>query len=224
MSPPPLQPRPSPASEPLGFLSDVHGNLVALNAVLDELKRREVRHVFVAGDLLLGGDAPLEVWRRLQQIGARCVCGPSDLALARVDPQLLKPEDDAETEKLATFVDTQRAVGQLVLKQLAQLPRELRIPMMDGSELLLVHGSPKDSFESISHAMDETELRVMLDDDPADLVVCGGTHVPFQRMVDDVQIINVGSVGDAPEGHNAHYTIVAPQMVGAQVIQAYVEY
>jgi predicted phosphodiesterase len=208
----------------MGFLSDVHGNLPALEAVLEELTRRNVRQVFVAGDLLLGGDAPLEVWRRLQQIGARCVSGPSDIALARVDPRQLKPHDEAEAAKLRAFVDTQKALGELVLKRLALLPRELRVPMIDGSELLLVHGSPKDAFESINHSMDEEELRMMLNDDPADVVVCGGTHVPFQRFVDEVQIINVGSVGSAPEGRNAHYTIVFPQMLGTQFDQAHVEY
>lgn len=208
----------------MGFLSDVHGNLEALDAVLEELKRRDVKHIFVAGDLLLGGDAPLEVWRRLQQVGAQCVCGPSDLALARVDPQRLHPSDEAEAEKLTAFVNTQKALGELVQKRLAQLPRQLRLPMIDGGELLLVHGSPKDAFESISHAMDEEELRVMLDDDPADVIVCGGTHVPFQRLVDEVQIINVGSVGHAPEGRYAHYTIVYPDMTGAHFDQAHVEY
>src|ERR1700749_4462112 len=103
MSPPPENPssRPAPASEPMGFLSDVHGNLKALEAVLDELKRRSVRDVFIAGDLLLGGEEePLAVGRKIQGWGARGVCGPGDLALARVDPQALKPQDDDEKEKV----------------------------------------------------------------------------------------------------------------------------
>jgi predicted phosphodiesterase len=214
----------TPASEPMAFLSDVHGNLPALEAVLDELNRRAVRNVFVAGDLLLGGDSPMEVWVRLQQVGARCACGPSDVALARVDPRSLHPQDEAEKEKVHAFVATQKALGEIVLKRLAQLPRELRIPLIDGGELLMVHGSPKDPFESISHAMDLDELRLMLADDPADVVVCGGTHVAFQRVVDEVQVINVGSVGSAPEGRFAHYTVVFPHMQGAQFDQSFVEY
>jgi len=106
----------------MGFVSDVHGNLEALEAVLAELSRHDAKSVFVAGDLLLGGSEPLAVWRKLQAISARCVCGPSDLALARVDPRTLKPQDDAEREKVQTFVDTQRALGELVQKQLGQLP------------------------------------------------------------------------------------------------------
>lgn len=225
MNPPPDKPsRPAPASEPMGFLSDVHGNLPALEAVLAELKRRGVRDVFIAGDLLLGGDEPLAVWRKIQSSGAHCVCGPSDVALARVDPQALKPQDDAEKEKVRSFVATQRALGELVLKQLSQLPRQLRVPMIDGGELLLVHGSPKDAFEPIGHELDDEELRAMLEDDPADIVVCGGTHVPYARRLEEVQIINVGSVGSAPEGRFAHYAIVFPRLEGTYVEQDYVEY
>ena len=93
-----------------------------------------------------------------------------------------------------------------------------------GRELLVVHGSPKDPFEAISHDMEEEELRAMLADDPADIVVCGGTHVPFARVIDEVQLINVGSVGSAPEGRYAHYTIISPQAAGATFEQSFVEY
>jgi predicted phosphodiesterase len=208
----------------MGFISDVHGNLPALDAVLGELQRHLARDIFVAGDLLLGGDEPLAVWRKLQSIGARCVCGPSDLALARVDSGSLRPSDDAERAKVQAFTDTQRALGELVKKQLAQLPRQLRIPMIDGSELLLVHGSPKDAFEPMGHELDDEELSAMLEDDPADVIVCGGTHVPFARRIGDVQIINVGSVGAAPEGRFAHYAVVFPSASGSHFEQGFVEY
>lgn len=208
----------------MGFISDIHGNLPALEAVLDELARRQARDIFVAGDLLLGGDEPLEVWRKLQSIGARCVCGPSDLALASVDAAGLKPHDDQEREKVEVFKRTQTSLGELVKKQLAQLPRQLRIPMIDGGELLLVHGSPKDAFETMGHELDDEELSAMLHDDPADVIVCGGTHVAFSRRLDTVQVINVGSVGAAPEGRFAHYALVFPSASGSHFEQSYVEY
>jgi putative phosphoesterase len=208
----------------MAFISDIHGNLPALEAVLDELERRQARDIFVAGDLLLGGDEPLEVWRKLQSIGARCVCGPSDLALASVDAGALRPQDENEREKIQAFLSTQTKLGELVKKQLAQLPRFLRIPMIDGSELLLVHGSPKDAFETIGHELDDEELRAMIEDDPADVVVCGGTHVAFARTLDSVQVINVGSVGAAPEGRFAHYSIVFPSSSGSHFEQSFVEY
>ncbi len=214
----------APASQPLAVFSDVHGNLPALEAVLAELARRAVVDIFVTGDLLLGGNAPLETWMRLSAIGARCLLGPSDLALARVKANTLHASDETEAEKIRVFAETQTSLGELVQKRLSQLPRQIRIPMIDGREILLVHGSPKDPFETISHDLDDEELRAMLDDDPADIVICGGTHVPWNRMLDEVQLINVGSVGESPEGRIAHFTIVSPKMDGADFEQSWVEY
>jgi predicted phosphodiesterase len=226
MQRPPNKPpsRPVPASEPMAFISDIHGNLAALDAVLEELGRQRARDVFVAGDLLLGGDEPLAVWRKLQSIGANCVAGPSDVALAHIDAGSLRPADEEQREKVQAFVTTRTALGELVLKQLAQLPRQLRIPMIDGSELLLVHGSPKDPFETIGHELDDEEMLAMLGDDPADVIVCGGTHIAFARRFEAVQVINVGSVGASPEGRVAHYTIVHPSSSGSTLDQSYVEY
>ncbi|HET6332367.1 MAG TPA: metallophosphoesterase family protein, partial [Polyangiales bacterium] len=136
-------PRITPASEPMAFLSDIHGNTTALEAVLDELQRRAVKDIFIAGDLILGGPAPMDTWKVIQRSNARCISGPSDVALARVDAKLLKPQDEEEAEKVRQFAAAQKALGEIVLKRLAQLPRQLRLPMIDGRELLLVHGSPR---------------------------------------------------------------------------------
>jgi predicted phosphodiesterase len=216
--------RSTPAADPMAFLSDVHGNTPALVAVLDDLDRRAVKDIFIAGDLILGGESPMDTWRAIQRVNAKCVSGPSDVALARVDAKLLKPQDEEEAEKVRQFAAAQKALGEIVLKRLAQLPRQLRLPMIDGRELLLVHGSPRDPFELMSHDMEEEELRALLADDPADIVICGGTHVPFARVVDEVHVINVGSVGSAPEGRFAHYTIVSPTASGATFEQTFVEY
>jgi hypothetical protein len=83
---------------PIAFLADIHGNLRALDAVLAALHEAGVGAVFVCGDLLLDGDDPLGVWMRLQKIGARCVRGTTDRALATVDPARLRPGTEAEAE------------------------------------------------------------------------------------------------------------------------------
>jgi predicted phosphodiesterase len=214
---------PIPAAQPMAFLSDVHGNLRALDAVLNELQRRAIADVFVAGDVLLGGKEPLEVWQRLQSLGAHCVRGTSDVALATVDPIRLRPQTAQEAEMAERFAATRRAVGDLILRRLGELPDRLRVPMVDGRELLLVHGSPADPFESIGHDLDDDGVRELIADDPADIVVCGATHVPFSRVVDDVEVINVGSVGSAPGGGVAHFTLVFPKLGGATVEQTWVE-
>src|SRR3954470_16017261 len=107
-------PRSTPASDPMAFLSDVHGNTPALEAVVDELQRRGVKDIFIAGDLILGGAAPMDTWKIIQRVNARCVSGPSDVALARVDAKLLKPQDEDEAEKVRQFAAAQKALGEIV--------------------------------------------------------------------------------------------------------------
>lgn len=213
-----------PAAGPIAFLSDLHGNLTALNVVLAELERLDVKRIYAAGDLLLGGDEPLEVWQRLQALGATCTRGPSDTALASVDPQSLVPIDDEQRRQARAFADARAAVGDLVAERLRRLPEQHRIPLIDGREILMVHGSPADSGSELSHDLSDEEILRLLDDDPADIIVCGSTHVPFQRAVDEYHIVNVGSVGAAPEGQIAHYTVITPKMSGADILQDWVSY
>ena len=140
-----MQPQLQPVSAPLGFISDVHGNLPALDAVLAELQEKGVEQVYVAGDILFGGDQPLEVWRRLQGIDAICIKGLSDAALCSVDPETLKPITAEESVRAEQFRQTRAALGDLVIEQLRRLPERARIPMIDGREALMVHGSPADA-------------------------------------------------------------------------------
>ena len=213
-----------PAAGPIAFLSDVHGNLKALEVVLVELERLGVKRIYVAGDLLLGGDEPLEVWHRLQALGATCTRGPSDMALGSVDPTSLVPIDAVQRKQARLFADTRAAIGDLVAERLRRLPEHQRIPLIDGREVLMVHGSPADPSRELGHDLSDDEILTLLDDDPADIIVCGATHVPFQRAVAEYHIVNVGSVGAAPEGQVAHYTVVTPRMSSADILQDWVSY
>lgn len=208
----------------MAFLSDVHGNLPALEAVLRELRGRLIDEIYVAGDLLLGGDEPVEVFKRLRQAGAQCALGISDRALVEVEPSALRPADPAERSSAARFRETREALGELVLKYLEKLPEAIRIPLMDGAEVLVVHGSPADPTTELAADLSDEEMLQLLDDDPADLVICGGSHVPFQRALPETRVINVGSVGAAPEGRVAHYTVLTPRMDGTLVEQSWVDY
>ncbi len=181
-------------------LSDIHGHADALAAALATAERRGYEKLLVAGDLCFPGPKPLETWRRLTQAGAICVQGVGDRALATLDPSTLRPRSEHERARLDRLADVRRELGDLILARLARLPPTVRMPLDDGGELLLVHGSPLDPTEPISHDMSDEEISALLGDDPADVVVCGGSHVPFDRIVSGVRVINVGSVGEAPRG------------------------
>lgn len=215
----------TPRAAPMAFLSDLHGNLEAFDAVLAELERRVVRDIYVAGDLLLGGPDPVGVYKRLQQVGARCTRGLGDRALTDVRPERLNPEGAEQAAAAARFAQTRAELGDLALRFLSQLPERLRIPMVDGSETVMVHGSPADPTVEMGHDLGDEELLALTAGDPAELIICGATHVPYIREIEDgVRVVNVGSVGAAPEGRTAHFTVVQPKMDGAIVEQDWVEY
>lgn len=213
-----------PESGPIAFLSDLHGNLAAFDAVLNELDRLEVKRIYVAGDLLLGGDEPLAVWQRLRDLGAVCTCGLSDMALSSVDPSTLLPLDSEQRRQARIFAKTRAAIGDLVAARLRRLPEHQRIPLIDGREVLMVHGSPADNGREISHDLTDEEILPLLGDDPADIIVCGSTHVPFQRTLGEYHVVNVGSVGEAPEGGIAHYTVLTPRASDAEILQDWISY
>ncbi len=188
-------------------LSDVHGNLDALRAVLATAEKRSFHKLLVAGDLVFPGPyadyvpgTALETWRRLTAAGAVMVMGVTDRALLTLDAENIQPRSEHEKRMLDRVLEVRRELGDLVLQRMRRLPTHARIPLEDGGELLLVHGSPSDPAEAISHDLDDDEVSALLGDDPADVIVCGMSHVPFTRELGDLKIVNVGSVGEAPDG------------------------
>jgi predicted phosphodiesterase len=181
-------------------VADIHGHLDALRAVLATAERRSFHKLLVAGDIVFPGPEPLETWRRLSAAGALMVQGLSDRAVSTLDPATIRARTDDERTRLERLQCTRDALGDVILHRIRRLPTHERVPLEDGGELLLVHGSPADPSEALTHDMSDEEINALLGDDPADVVVCGASHVPFDRMVGGVRVINVGSVGEAPAG------------------------
>jgi predicted phosphodiesterase len=181
-------------------VSDIHGHLDALRAVLATAEKRSFHKLLVAGDIVFPGPEPLETWRRLSAAGAVMVQGVSDRALTTLDPSSLVARSDHERTMLERMKAVRGELGELVLQRIKRLPTHQRIPLEDGGELVLVHGSPLDPAESLSHDMSDEEIDALLGDDCGDVVVCGMSHVPFHREVGGVQVVNVGSIGEAPDG------------------------
>jgi predicted phosphodiesterase len=217
-----------PIDTPIAVFSDVHGNLTALEAVLAELDKRRVPRALVLGDHLLGGAQPLETWRRLsRKEGLRLELGRSlgDTALATLPESRLTPRVPEDEPKRAQFLETRKAVGALVLKALEKLPTFLRAELADGRELLALHGAPRDPGAEITHDLDDDELSALLGDEPADIVVVAGAHVPFQRELGPTRIVGLGAVGE-PLGPDraAHVVLVTPRYDGAVIEDVFVPY
>jgi predicted phosphodiesterase len=204
-------------------ISDIHGNAAALKRVLDHARDREYHQLIVCGDLLFPGPAPLETWKLLLQHNAMCIQGASDAAISTLEPESLRPTTDAQRRRVERLEQMHDELGDLIIARLARLKNQARLPLENGQEMLVVHGSPRDPLESMCFDMDDDELYALLGGDPADIVVCGGSHVPFERRVGDVHIVNVGSVGDSPTPGIANATLIETSPLGISIDQFEVE-
>ena len=201
-------------------ISDIQGDAEALQDVLVEAERRGgFDRVLVAGDLCFPGPGPLATWRLLMAVQATFVPGLTDRALATLDLGKVVAQTLHERAQLERLAAVREELGELIVTRLARAAPIVRIPLPNADELVLVHGSPADPTEGMAHDMTDEELIALLGDDPADVVVCGATHVPFDRQVAGVRIVNVGSVGEAPGRLHAHGTLIEVVATGYEVDQ-----
>lgn len=198
-------------------VSDIHGHVAALEKVLEAGAIRGFDQLVACGDLLFPGPEPLATWKLLTRHSAVCVQGIGDAAVARVDPTSLEPRDDIERARVDRLFSLHDELGELIVARLARLDATARLHLESGHELVVVHGSPRDPTTAMTIDMDDEELSALLGDDPADVVVCGGSHVPFVRAIGDVRIVNVGSVGEAPGGGIANAAIIDSSPLGVNI-------
>jgi predicted phosphodiesterase len=200
-------------------VSDIHGQLAALQAVIAEADGHGWDQLIACGDLCFPGPDPLGVWKLLVSRRALCVQGIGDRALSQVDPSKLSATSEIERARIERLRQVKHELGEIIVTRIGQLPQTASLPIESGHTLLIVHGSPLDPSEPFTIDMSDDELVALLGDEPGDIVVCGGSHVPFDRAVADVRIVNVGSVGEAPGGGHAHFTIITTSALGLSVQQ-----
>lgn len=202
----------------LALISDIHGNSIALDAVLADIEAfGGVDEYWVLGDLVALGPDPVGVLERLHELGAaRFVRGNTDRYTtdagrpwASVDEAFGTVENLLQLEGSMAFAQG-AAVASGHLEWLASLPVEQRTELPDGTRLLAVHASPgRDDGDGVTPERPEDELVAMFDDCEADLVVVGHTHVVVDREVAGVRVVNPGSVSNPPAPDlRARYAIV----------------
>jgi predicted phosphodiesterase len=198
-------------------VSDIHGHADLLRALMREADAYGWDKLVACGDLCFPGPEPLAVWKILVEHRALCVQGLGDRALAQVDPSKLAAASPGERARIERLKQVHAELGELIIARLGKLPQSATLPLESGHNMLVVHGSPADPSEPLSFDMTDDEIIALLGDEPGDLIVCGGSHVPFEREVADVRIVNVGSVGEAPGGGVAHGAIIVSSQTGYAV-------
>jgi putative phosphoesterase len=165
----------------IATLYDIHGNLRALEAVLAEIP--DGATIVVGGDVVAGGEQPGETLERLRALGDRVVWlrGNADRELTPGERGLAPPE----------VIDATRA--QLTEEQIAflhGLPPHVQL-----GRVLYVHASPRNDEDIFTERTPEERIAFLFEDVDADVVVCGHTHMQFDRVIAGKRVVNSGSVG-----------------------------
>jgi putative phosphoesterase len=174
----------------IAILSDIHGNYVALNAVLRELKGESIDQFICLGDVAGTGPQPRECLESIQQLNCAVVMGNVDAWL--LDPKLTNP-DDGDT-KIIEEIDMWCA------EQLSDEHREFIASFKErvslkSHKLLAFHGSPRSFDDVINSTTPLSELEPMLNNTDAEILVGGHTHEATVRRLGDSLYINPGSIG-----------------------------
>jgi predicted phosphodiesterase len=223
----------------VALLSDIHGNSLALEAVLADIERHGGADAFwILGDLVALGHDPVGVLERLSDLpNVRCTRGNTERYVCtgdrppptaddvKADPHLLP----VLVEVAGTFAWTQGAITQAGwLEWLANLPVELRQVLPDGTRFLGVHAAPGtdgDPGIGIHPGLEEADLCALLRGCEADLICVGHTHWPMDVQVDGRRIVNVGSVSNPlPPDLRASYVMLEALGSGHQVEHRRVDY
>jgi putative phosphoesterase len=187
-------------------LYDVHGNLPALAAVLADVDALGADAIVVGGDVA-SGPMPVETLDALRARGARFVRGNADRVLD------LRGASEGES-----WVRARRWVagrlGEERLAFLAALPLDLTLELGGLGRVRFCHGAPGSDELVITQLTPDERLRGLLAGVDERVVVCGHTHVQFDRALDGIRVVNAGSVGAPYEAEPAAYWALLGDDVG----------
>jgi len=176
---------------PLALVSDIHGNDLALAAVVAELERLDVEQVVCLGDVAQGGSQPAEVLDRLARLGWPVILGNADAFLLEVDPSSPEPATDEQLER-RTWTLEQLSDAQL--EQIRAFVPTLDVEV-DGVTLRAFHGSPHSYDDIVLPETPDAVAERLLGGSGVDLLAGGHTHLQWTRYVDGALYVNPGSVG-----------------------------
>jgi len=189
----------------IAVLSDIHGNLLALEAVAAEIRREKPDAVLVAGDLVLNGPDPngcVDALRLLESEGALIVSGNTDIAVGDFDYGAAFPQyQDGVPDIITAAAEwAHDELGDDQLDWLRRLPAERRIRADGDTLILVVHASPGSQTRGFDQALDNNVILERAAATDARVICVGHTHLPEVRDLGWKLIVNAGSCGYVFDG------------------------
>ncbi len=174
----------------IALIADIHGNAVALEAVLADIAKERVDQIICLGDVAIGPQ-PKEVLQRVHELRCPVVMGNGDAAL--LDPTLFNPTN----ELMQKFKDIQSWCRESLSKPELDFHKTFQptISIELNERLLCYHGSPRSYDDIIRSTTPDAELDPMFENFDAKIYAGGHTHTAMLRRFKSALLINAGSVG-----------------------------
>jgi putative phosphoesterase len=190
---------------------DIHGNLPALEAVLKDIRQAEVDHVVVGGDVV-PGPMPRETLACLLDLDI-----PIQFIQGNGEREVLAQMAGTET---GTVPEQFRGIMRWMAQQLhpeherllAGWPKTLRFEIRGLGEVLFCHATPRSDTEVFTRLTPEDRLLPTFEGLNVPVVICGHTHIQFDRMIGKVRVVNAGSVGMPFGEPGAYWLLLGPDV------------
>lgn len=188
----------------LALIADIHGNYHALQAVLEDIRRRQADRIYVLGDLVFKGPLPELCVRTVRSLGTVVLQGNIDELVGKdtIQPGFAKsPEHEAALRKELAW--TRSRLTEEELAYLAELPFAHEEELAPGLQARFVHANPRNLLDIVLPQASEEELMGQFEGTGAKLLAYAHIHQPYVRFLNGRAIVNTGSVGLPFDGNPA---------------------
>ncbi len=192
-------------------LYDIHANLPALEAVLDEIRQLEVDEIFIGGDVV-PGPMPRDVLTCLLdlEIPTRFIYGNGEVAVLE---QMAGRSPASVPEQYRDIICwTAEQLDAEHERQLREWPQQTGAEIAGLGKVLFCHATPRNENEIFTRLTPEDRLLAVFDALDVAVVVCGHTHMQFDRTIGNVRVVNAGSVGMPFGEPGADWLLLGPDI------------
>ena len=191
----------------IAIISDIHGNIDALESVLSDIEKENCSKIFCLGDIAMAGPEPSKTISKIHALvqtkDFHIIQGNTDSMLSVFSFDIHKAIKEVNEVMASAYLSDSELLTQKEKDFLANLPAQEEIELF-GIKILLVHGSPRKNNENIYPNLPIEQVEEMIKGTNANIIFCGHTHMPCGYQTNTNQtIVNVGSVGrpfsDSPD-------------------------
>ena len=196
----------------IAALYDIHGNLPALEAVLAAIRETAVTQIVVGGDVV-PGPMPRECLEllRASELPTQFIRGNGDrLTLAARAGHDISAEVPAAFREVIEWAGTQ--IDSATAEWMSGWPATLRIVVPAIGDVLFCHATPRNDTDIFTKNTAAESLQPVFDAAAAALVVCGHTHMQFDRVIGATRVVNAGSVGMPFQDPGAYWMTITPSV------------